>query len=198
VANLLLARSETRRREIAVRAAIGAGLGKLLQQFVIEGLLLSVSGAAFGMLLACGGLRLLVATNAGSIPRVEEVNIDWHVMLFAVGVSIATGIVFGLAPVLHVKRSALHDTLKAAAGRTTGAAAVSRFRGVLVASELALALVLLIGAGLMVKAFWKLQEVDAGLNPDHVLSMRLSLSSASYITITSSRRTVCGRPCWSG
>ena len=180
VANLLLARAEARRREIAVRAAIGAGRGKLLQQFVIEGLLLSLTGALFGTLLAFGGLRLLVATNAGSIPRVDEVNIDWQVLLFTLAVSIGTGIAFGLAPVIHMRASRLHDTLKTAAGRTTGAAAAGRFRAALVSAELALALILLIGSGLMVKAFWKLQEVHAGLNPDHVLTMTLSLPGTSY------------------
>jgi putative ABC transport system permease protein len=132
VANLLLARAEARRREIAVRAAIGASLGNLLQQFVIEGLLLSLTGALFGILLAFGGLRLLVATNGGSIPRVDEVNIDWQVLLFTLAVSIATGIAFGLAPVIHMRAARLHDTLKAAAGRTTGAAASGRFRAALV------------------------------------------------------------------
>ncbi|HXB68397.1 MAG TPA: ABC transporter permease [Candidatus Acidoferrales bacterium] len=180
VANLLLARAEARRREIAVRAAIGASLGNLLQQFVIEGLLLSLTGGLFGILLAFGGLRLLVATNAGSIPRVDEVNIDWQVLLFTLAVSIATGIAFGLAPVIHMRAGKLHDTLKTAAGRTTGAAAAGRFRAALVSAELALALILLIGSGLMVKAFWKLQEVDAGINPNHVVTMTLSLPGTSY------------------
>jgi len=180
VANLLLARAEARRREIAVRAAIGAGLGKLLQQFVIEGVLLSLIGAFFGILLALGGLRLLVATNAGSIPRVDEVNIDWQVLLFTLAVSIATGLAFGLAPVIHMRAATLHDTLKTAAGRTTGGAAAGRFRAVLVAAELALALILLIGSGLMVKAFWKLQEVNSGIDPNHVVTMTLSLPRSSY------------------
>jgi len=179
VANLLLARAEARRREIAVRAAVGAGFGQLLQQFIIEGILLSVAGAAFGMLLAIGGLRLLVATNAGSIPRVAEVNIDWQVLGFTLAVSLLTGIAFGLAPIFHLKAGSLADTLKNAGGRNT-AGGSNGFRSVLVASELALALVLLIGAGLMVKAFWKLQQVDAGVNPDHVLTMRVALPSSAY------------------
>ena len=182
VANLLLARAEARRREIAVRAAIGAGLGRLLQQFIVEGVLLSLTGAVFGMLLAFGGLRLLVATNAGSIPRVSEIAIDWRVLAFAVVLSIATGLVFGLAPLTHIGMGRLHDTLKTAAGRTTGSAAANRFRSLLVTAELALALVLLIGSGLMVKAFWKLQQVDAGFKPDHLLTMRISLPRISYAT----------------
>jgi len=180
VANLLLARSEARRREIAVRAAIGAGLGRLLQQFVVEGVLLSLAGAAFGMLLAFGGLRLLVATNAGSIPRVGEIGIDWQVLLFTLGVCVLTGMLFGLAPVLHTRPSTLYDTLKRAGGRTYGTVSANRFRAVLVTSELALALVLLIGSGLMVKAFWKLQQVNAGIEPDRVLTLRLSLPGSAY------------------
>ncbi|HWC98171.1 MAG TPA: ABC transporter permease, partial [Candidatus Sulfopaludibacter sp.] len=182
VANLLLARAESRRREIAVRAAIGAGLSKLLQQFVVEGVMLSLTGALFGMLLAFGGLRLLVATNAGSIPRVDEIGIDWRVLIFTLLLSVATGVVFGLAPVMHMRLGKLHDTLKTAAGRTTSSGAANRFRAALVTSELALALVLLIGSGLMIKAFWKLQQVDAGFNPDHVLTMRVSLPRRSYAT----------------
>jgi predicted permease len=186
VANLLLARAEARRREIAVRAAMGAGFGQLLRQFIVEGILLSVTAAALGMLLAVGGLRLLVATNAGSIPRVGEVNIDWQVLAFTVALSLLTGIAFGLAPIFHLKVGSLADTLKNAGGRNT-AVGGNAFRSALVASELALALVLLIGAGLMVKAFWKLQQVDAGVNPDHVLTMRLALPTPAYSDLAKTR-----------
>ncbi len=167
-----------------MRTAIGASLGKLLSQFVTEGILLALGGAVLGIALAFGGLRLLVETNAGSIPRVAEINMDWRVLAFALLLSLVTGIVFGLAPVMHVRPSRLHDTLKSAAGRTTGAAAANRFRAGLVTSELALALILLIGSGLMVKAFWKLQQVDAGLNPEHVLTMQVTLPAASYTDAT--------------
>jgi putative ABC transport system permease protein len=180
VANLLLARSESRRREIAIRTAIGAGMRTLLGQFVIEGVLLSLVGAMFGLGIAFGGLKLLVATNAGSIPRVGEIGIDWQVLLFTLAVSVATGVVFGIAPIAHMRQSMLHETLKAAAGRNSSAGAAQRFRAVLVSAELALALVLLIGSGLMVKAFWKLQEVNAGFDATNVLSMRLSLPQTSY------------------
>ena len=180
VANLLLARSESRRREIAVRAAIGAGFGNLLGQFVVEGVLLSVMGAVLGLAVAFGGLRVLVKTNAGSIPRVAEIGIDWAVLAFALGIGVATGVLFGLAPLVHMRASRLHDTLKAAAGRTTASLTANRFRSALVTAELALALVLLIGSGLMVRAFWKLQDVNAGFEPDRLLTMRLSLPSANY------------------
>ena len=139
-----------------------------------------MAGAALGMLLAFGGLRLLVSTNAGSIPRAAEIGIDWQVLLFTLAVSLLTGIVFGLAPIVHTRPGTLHETLKSAMGRATGAVAANRFRAVLVTGELALALVLLIGSGLMVKAFWKLQEVQSGIEPDHVLTLRLSLPNTAY------------------
>jgi predicted permease len=180
VANLLLARAEGRRREIAVRAAVGAGIGNLVRQFITEGVLLSVAGGALGVLLAIGGLRLLAATNAGSIPRAGEIDIDWQVLAFTLSVSLLTGIAFGMAPLLHLKLGTLAETLKSAGGRNTGDSSTHIFRSALVTSELALALVLLIGSGLMVKAFWKLQQVDAGIRPDHVLTMRINLPQASY------------------
>jgi predicted permease len=184
VANLLLARSEGRRREIAVRASIGASATRLLRQFVAEGTILSAAGAALGLLLAEGGLRILAATGAGSIPRSEEIAIDWRVLLFSLAMALATGLIFGLAPILHARPSSLHDTLKSAAARTTSSVTANRFRSVLVSSELALALMLLIGSGLMVKAFWKLQEVNSGLNPSHLLTMQVSLPPATYTTET--------------
>src|SRR5436309_1067139 len=123
---------------------------------------------------------MLVNTNAGSIPRVDEIGIDWQVLLFTLALSVATGMIFGLAPVIHMRGSRLHETLKAASGRNTAGATAQAFRNILVTSELALALVLLIGSGLMVKAFWKLQEVNAGFNPEHLLTLRLSLPTANY------------------
>jgi predicted permease len=184
VANLLLARSEARRREIAVRASIGAGARQLLSQFLVEGVLLSLAGGLVGLILAKGGLRLLAATGAGSIPRADEITIDWRVMLFALAIALGTGIIFGMAPILHIRPSGLHDILKSATGRSTSSAATNRFRSMLVSAELALALILLIGSGLMVKAFWKLQEVNSGLVPDHLLTMQLSLPQSSFSTET--------------
>ena len=181
VANLLLARAEARRREIAVRAAIGAGLGRLLQQFIIEGVLLSLTGAVFGILLAFGGLRLLVASNAGSIPRVAEIGIDWQVLLFTLAISVATGVAFGLAPVIHMRTRHASRYVESHRGtRHRRALPPIVSAAALVISELALALILLIGSGLMVKAFWKLQDVDAGMNPNHLLTMRLSLPGVTY------------------
>ena len=148
VANLLLARAEARQREIAIRRALGAGLGRLTAQFVTEGVLLSVGGAALGLLLAYGALHIIVAINAGSIPRSGEIAINVPVLLFTLGVSLATGFGFGLAPLAQIVTQNVNDTLKAAGTRTTATVGANRFRSALVAAELSLALVLLIGSGL--------------------------------------------------
>jgi putative ABC transport system permease protein len=180
VANLLLARSETRQREIAVRAAIGAGRARLLRQFITEGTLLSLLGAIPGLLLAYGSLRVLQATAAGAIPRASEIHIDVGVLLFTLAVSLVTGIFFGLAPVMHVATGQLNNSLKAGAGRSSASVGSQRFRRILAIGELALALVLLIGSGLMVRAFWKLQEVNLGINPHGLMTMRVALPNAVY------------------
>src|ERR1700676_1631628 len=132
VANLLLARAEARRREIAIRKAIGASLSRLLLQFITEGVLLSVAGGVAGLLLAFGGLKLIVLTNAGMIPRTSEIDIDYRVLLFTLLVSVSTGIGFGLAPAMHLMARDLHETLKSATGRATASAASGRFRSALV------------------------------------------------------------------
>lgn len=180
VANLLLARAEARRREIAIRKAIGAGFTRLLWQFITEGVLLAVAGGIAGLLLAYGGLRLIVITNAGLIPRTSEIDIDYRVLLFTLLVALLTGIGFGLAPMMHLMARDLHETLKSSTGRATASIASGRFRSALVMAELALALVLLIGAGLMIRAFWRLQEIDTGIDPRNVLTMRVALPSTSY------------------
>ncbi len=180
VANLLLARAEARQREIAIRKALGAAVGRLARQFVTEGVVLSLAGALLGLALAYGGLRAIAHTNAASIPRANEISVDPTVLLFTLGVSLLTGIAFGLAPLAQIIAGNVHDTLKAAASRTTASVAANRFRRALVVSELALALVLLIGTGLMIRAFWKLQEVHPGFKPDHLLTMRVALPQAVY------------------
>jgi putative ABC transport system permease protein len=180
VANLLLARAETRRREIAIRKAVGASLGTLVRQFITEGVLLSMAGATLGLGIAYTGIRLLVARNAGDIPRVAEIGIDWGVLAFALVLAFATGVAFGLAPVAQLAARNLHDTLKSATSRNTSAAASARFRHALVVSELALALVLLIGTGLMIRAFWKLQRVDLGMDPHNLLTLTTTLPAQVY------------------
>ncbi len=180
VANLLLARAETRRREIAIRRAIGATLGSMTAQLVVEGLLLSALGAMLGVALAYAGMRLIVLFNAGSIPRANEIALDGPVLLFTLAIAILTGVGFGMAPAMHLFGQNLHETLKAAAGRVTSSTAANRFRMALVTAEIALALMLLIGAGLMVKAFWRLQSVATGIDTSGVATMRVTLPQAAY------------------
>lgn len=180
VANLLLARAEARRREIAIRGALGAGLARLARQFVTEGILLAFCGGFLGVALAYAGVRLVQLTNAGGIPRADEIVMDWRVMVFTLVTSLVTGVLFGLAPLVPLIVSGISESLKDTAGSTTVAAGAQFFRRALVAGELAMALVLLIGCGLMLRAFWKLQEVHTGLNADDVISMQVSLPSRTY------------------
>jgi len=180
VANLLLVRAEGRQREVAIRSAMGAGVARLVRQFVTEGVILSLLGAVLGLALAYGGLDLVKTTAAISIPRASEIGIDLRVLFFTLAISVLTGVFFGMAPLAHLVASNLHEALKSAGGATTTAAGAKRFRHGLVVVELALALMLLIGTGLMVRAFWKLQEVDAGFDPHHVLTMSVALPGSVY------------------
>jgi len=180
VANLLLARAEARQREIAIRKALGAGAGQLLRQFLIEGLLLSAGGALAGLALALGGLRIMVAAGKASIPRAAEVAIDPTVLAVTLGVSLLTALFFGLAPLAQIATGNLNDALKAAGGRTAGSVTSSRFRSTLVSGELALALILLIGTGLMIRAFRKLSDVHTGFRAEGLLTMRVNLPQATY------------------
>lgn len=180
VANLLLARAEARQKEIAIRGALGAGWRCLARQFVIEGVLLSLLGAVVGLFLAQGGLQLARAADEASLPRAAELALDARVLLFTLGISVVTGIGFGLAPFYHVARRSFHGTLKSAASSVTGGGATQRFRHALVMGELALALVLLIGTGLMLRAFWKLQHVEAGFEPKGIVTAYVSLPQTTY------------------
>jgi putative ABC transport system permease protein len=180
VANLLLARAEARRKEIAIRGAMGAGLGRLARQFVTEGILLALCGAILGLALAYGGVRLVQLTNAGGIPRADEIGMDSRVLLFTLVTSLVTGAIFGLAPLGPLLVSGISGSLKDAAGNTTAAGGAQLFRRVLVVGELAMTLVLLTWCGLMLRTFWKLQEVHSGMAPDNVVTMRVSLPSGTY------------------
>lgn len=180
VANLLLARAEARQREIAIRTALGASFRRLLRQFIAEGLLLSTFGALLGLGLAFAGLKLIAVGNAGKIPRADEITIDWHVLLVALIVSILTGVAFGLAPAFHLALRNVFALLKDAAGWTTSTLSAQNFRRILVAVEISLAMVLLIGCGLMLRAFWKLQQVHVISDPQTLLTMRVSLPNATY------------------
>lgn len=183
VANLLLARAEARRREIAIRGALGAGVARLARQFVTEGVLLALCGAILGLALSYGGVRLVQLTNAGGIPRADEIAVNLRVLLFTLGTSVVTGILFGLAPIAPLIVSGISESLKDTAASTTAAGGAQIFRRVLVAGELAMAFVLLIGCGLMLRAFWKLQEVHTGLNADDVVTMQISLPTGTYTDV---------------
>jgi putative ABC transport system permease protein len=185
VANLLLARSEARQREIAVRRAIGASTRDLMKQFITEGALLSLAGGVLGVCLAFGSLKLIAATNSGSIPRAEEIRVDWMVLLFTLAVSVLTGILFGLAPFIHVSAIRVYETLKASAGRASATIASNRFRRALVIAQMAMAFLLVAGAGLMVRGFWKLQQVNPGFNPARILTFNIVLPSATYRDVKS-------------
>ncbi|MBO0858402.1 MAG: ABC transporter permease [Chloracidobacterium sp.] len=180
VASLLLARAEARHREFAVRLALGAGRGRMLRQFLTEGMILVLLGAACGVFLAEGGLKMIMATAPDSVPRTGEIRIDLLVLAFTLGVSILAVFIFALAPMAQLRERNLAQWLHGS-GKGAGAGASSQFiRKGLVVTEIALALVLVVGSGLMLRAFWKLRSVDLGFNPFGALSFTVELPSSAY------------------
>ena len=180
VANLLLARAATRSKEIAVRTALGATRERLLQQLLTESVLVSLAGGVVGLLLAYAGVRALAAADMRNIPRAEEIGIDGTVMLFTLGVSILAGVLFGLAPALHTATPDLHGALKEGGRGTTADRGSHALRRSLVVTEVALALTLLTGAGLLLKSFARLQQVDPGFDPANLLTFNLALPQIRY------------------
>ena len=180
VANLLLARAETRHKEFAVRTALGAGRGRILRQFMAEGVVLSVLGGVLGLALAFWGLQTLLAANPESIPRSAEVSLDPAVLAFTFFVAVGTGLVFGLAPLLHMNDKAVTAAIKEGGARTTTNLGRNRVRRVLVIGEIALAVMLVIGAGLLIRSFDNLTSVDAGFEPEHRATFGLVLPAAAY------------------
>jgi putative ABC transport system permease protein len=180
VANLLLARSAARQQEIAVRRALGAGRMRLVRQFLTESVLLALAGGVLGALIAMWGVELLVRLSPGNIPRLDEVRLNWQVLLFTLGVSILTGVIFGLIPALHSTNPNLTESLKEGGRSSTEGLRGARLRNSLVVAEIAIALVLLVGAGLMIKSFMRLQGVDPGFKPERILALDLSMPAAKY------------------
>jgi predicted permease len=176
VAHMLLARASARQREVAVRTALGATRSRLIRQSLTESLLLASLGAGAGLLLAVGCIRLLVSLSPARIPRVESITVDGTVLIFIAAVSILTGLAFGLAPALQSKGSSLCDSLKDGSRGSTDGIRGNRLRRLLVASEFALALLLLIGAGLLIRSFVALQSVDPGFDPNNLMTMVVSVA----------------------
>ncbi|HEV2854057.1 MAG TPA: ABC transporter permease [Thermoanaerobaculia bacterium] len=180
VANLLLARAEARQKEIAVRTALGAARSRLLRQFLTESVVLALLGGVLGLFLAWAGVKAIVAANLESLPRVDEIGLDWRSALFTFAVSLLTGMLFGLAPALHARAGSFFASLKEGSQRTTAGSGRQWLRRVLVVVEVAFSAMLVIGGGLLIRSFWLLQQVDPGFNPDGVLSLQVSLPDASY------------------
>jgi predicted permease len=177
VANLLLSRAGGRQKEVAIRAALGAGWRQLIAQLLTESVVLGLMGGATGLLIAWWSLYVIHAVNPGNVPRLDEIRIDAGVLAFTFGISVLTGIVFGIAPAIRALKADLNTTLRAG-GRTTqseGGLSSSRhrLRSLLVVTEIAFSLMLLIGAGLLIRSFVRLQDVSPGFNADHVISMRI-------------------------
>ena len=184
VANLLLVRATGRRREIAIRAAIGGSRGRIVRQLLTESVLLSLTGGVLGLLLGWAGIRALLRINTAGLPRVGEngalVGLDWRVVAFTLAVSLATGIVFGLIPALQSSKADLTTTLKESSGRSGTGFRQNKMRSVLVVVEVALALVLLIGSALLIRTAVALGRVDPGFDTHNVLTMKMSLKGAQY------------------
>ncbi|HWK09376.1 MAG TPA: ABC transporter permease [Vicinamibacterales bacterium] len=180
LANLILARAESRQREFAIRSALGAGRLRLLRQFLTEGVLLALVGGAIGAAIGFAGLRLMLGANPDSIPRVAEITLDPRVLVFTVVVSVLTGVIFGMAPLLHLREQVVSMSLKESGQRSTAGAARTRVRSALVMAEVALAVVLVVGAGLLLRSFEKLMQVDAGFDRTNLTTFGLVLPAASY------------------
>jgi predicted permease len=180
VANLLLARAQGRSREVAVRAALGAGRMQLVRQVLAESFVLSGIGGALGLLVAWAGIRLVHGLPEGSLPRMEEVRLDAGVLLFALVISVGVALIFGLIPAIQASRAGLRDTMNAFSGATRHSG--GRLLSALVIIEVALALMLLVGAGLMTRSFAQLMRVSPGFEPGNLLAVQLYLPQSKYKT----------------
>ncbi len=177
VANLLLARAIAREKEVAIRASLGASRSRLLVQFLTESILLATLGAALGVLFSLWSMRVIRGIGSDILPRSAEIHIDTTVLLFTVAVAVLTGIIFGLGPAMHAARADLNDALKSTSRSLSGG---GRLRGVMIASEVALAMILLTGASLLMRSFMRLENVPPGFQPRNLLTMRIGLPGARY------------------
>jgi putative ABC transport system permease protein len=180
VANLTLVRSASRAKEISIRSALGASRTRLVQRLLTESLLLAIAGGVVGALCAVWGVSLLLKFAPDTLPRVDQIRVDGFVLLWTAIVSILTGVIFGLVPAWQNSRSNLNDVLRDGGRGSTESSARRRGRAVLVVTELALAVMLVTGAGLLIKSLWRLQHVDAGINSERVLTMQFSLRGQRY------------------
>jgi putative ABC transport system permease protein len=188
VANLLLARAAGRQREIAIRTAIGASRGHLIRQLLTESVLLSSLGGILGLLIGTWSVPLLLAVSPGNLPRINEQDhvssavstLDWHVLAFTIAVALLTGVLFGLLPALRISKLDVNSVLKEASGRSGTGLRHNRVRSVLVAAEMALAVILVAGAALMIRTFVGLRSVQPGFDPHNVLTLQTSLSGGRY------------------
>ena len=180
VAGLLLARVTARQREVAVRMALGASRWRLIRQLLTESVIFSALSGALGLLLAYGGVKLLVALTPSEVPRLHEIGLHVPVFLWTLAISVVTGLLFGLAPALQASRPDVNAALKESSGRNPGSIQGSGLRNLLVVSEVAVALLLLVGAGLMTKSFLRLQQVDPGFDATNVVSMNIALPTSKY------------------
>ena len=180
LANLLLARAESRQKEFAIRSALGAGRIRLLRQFLTEGVVLALAGGMLGVVLGFAALRALLAANPDSVPRSANISLDPTVLVFTLAISILTGLLFGMAPLLQLRERVVTVSLKEAGQRATSGAARARLRSGLVMAEVALAVILVIGAGLLLRSFWNLVRVDAGFSRDRLATFGLVLPQAVY------------------
>jgi putative ABC transport system permease protein len=180
VANLLLARAEARQRELAVRLALGAGRWRMLRQFLVEGLVLALLGGATGTLMALWGLDTILQLAPDSVPRTQEIQLNWPVFAFTLVMSVVSAFLFALSPVVMIGEQSLSNRLRSASNRSTAGLSGQTLRKALVVAEIALAVILVIGSGLMIRAFWKLQHVEVGFAPQGVLTFDLELPGTKY------------------
>ena len=180
VANLLLASAATRQKEIAIRTALGASRFRVIRQLLTESLMLAFAGGAAGLLLAIWGVALITKLLPQDFPRLSEINLDWRVLGFTLVASVLTGILFGLAPALQISRTDVQESLKESGRGSSSSRRHNRLRNLLIVGEVALSVVLLVGAGLLFRSFLRLQSVNTGFTPQQVLTVRLSPAGSNY------------------